>query len=50
MEVRYVLVHTSFVSANDILVTFVGMIVASPPDPKIKIGSKKAKSSSSSFN
>jgi hypothetical protein len=30
----YVLVHTSFVSANDILVTFGGMIVASPPDPK----------------
>jgi hypothetical protein len=30
----YVLVHTSFVSANDILVTFGGMIVQIPPDPK----------------
>jgi hypothetical protein len=30
----YVLVHTSFVSANDILVTFGGVIVTSPPDPK----------------
>jgi hypothetical protein len=29
----YVIVHTSFVSANDILVTFGGMIVESPPDP-----------------
>jgi hypothetical protein len=30
----YVLVHTSFVSANDILVTFGGLIVVTTPDPK----------------
>jgi hypothetical protein len=30
----YVLIHTSFVSANDILVTFGGLIVLITPDPK----------------
>jgi hypothetical protein len=30
----YVLIHTSFVSANDILVTFGGLIVLTTPDPK----------------
>jgi hypothetical protein len=30
----YVLIHTSFVSANDILVTFGGLIVITTPDPK----------------
>jgi hypothetical protein len=30
----YVLIHTSFVSANDILVTFGGLIVTTTPDPK----------------
>jgi hypothetical protein len=30
----YVLIHTSFVSANDILITFGGVIVTTKPDPK----------------
>jgi hypothetical protein len=30
----YVLIHTSFVSANDILITFGGVIVTTTPDPK----------------